>query len=196
MTRGNIRNMTAAAVALLALSSLFQWQLSGAGVRLGYMGDVNGRPSQSAVAHAAGEFRIVAANIIWLKIVDHYHHQYLAQGGSFATNTALIPYLRMITWLDPHFTEAYDVGGLIMAQTKQYATADRFLKEGIANNPNNWLLNYDVAMNHAWFQKDYAAALPYAEHARDLADDPFDKHRLSLFCNTLHRDIAAPAQAG
>lgn len=163
------------------------------GVAEGYLAKSDGRTiSGAAVAHAAGEFRIVAANLLWMKVVDHYHHQYIASGGDWSRNQTLLPYCRMITWLDPHFVEAYDVGEGILAQLGRYKEAKDFLNEGIQNNPRSWELENDMALLYGWYQKDPKDALPYAERAREVADDPFYQHRMEMFCNTLSRMIAAP----
>ena len=143
-----------------------------------------------AVTHAALEFRIVAANLLWMKVVDHYHHQYLAKGGVWNHNTSLMPYLRAIVWLDPHFIEAYEVGGSILAATKRYKDCDEFLGDGTRNNFDSWQLYYDRAMLRAWYENEPAQALPFAKHALECTHDPFFRHRIGKFCKTLEGDIA------
>ena len=163
----------------------------------GYIAKPNSdRPSSEAVSHALGEFRIVAANLIWLNIIDKYHHQFMEQGGDWSKNAAVLPYTRMITWLDPHFTEAYDVGGAILIELGRYKDARSFLSEGTSNNPTTWQLPYDLAMMHAWNLKDPKSALPYAEQAQVAASDPFDKQRVSLFVATLKDQIKTGRRVG
>jgi hypothetical protein len=176
---------------LFVLANLTDVSLTHTGVREGYLAvtTASGAPSAVAVAHAAGEFRIAAANIIWLNVVDHYHHQYMAHGGDWSRNKSVLPLINMIVILDPHFVQAYDVGSLILCQLNRYAEAQEFLKQGIANNPTDWSLPYDEAMLYAWYRRDAAAALPYALKADGLATDPFDKHRLDMLCDTLKSDI-------
>ena len=80
----------------------------------------------AALAQAGGEFRIVAANLLWSKVVDHYHHQYLADGGDWSKNESLLPLLHTITVLDPHFVQAYEVmGGAILPRTGRVAEGER-----------------------------------------------------------------------
>jgi len=171
---------------LVCTAGLLDFSLTPTGVAEGYMisGD-GGAPSLESVAHAAGEFRIVAANLLWIKVVDHYHHQFLAKGGAWDRNTSLMPYLRIIVWLDPHFIEAYEVGGSILAATHRYKECDEYLGEGTSNNMDSWQLYYDRAMLRAWYEKRPAAALPFAHHALQCATDPFIKHRIGKFCKTL-----------
>jgi hypothetical protein len=156
------------------------------GVAEGYMVSSNGKtPSLESVAHAAGEFRIVAANLLWMKVIDHYHHQYLAKGGAWNKNTSLMPYLRIIVWLDPHFIEAYQVGGSILAGTNRYKECDEFLGEGTRNNIDSWQIYYDRAMLRAWYEKEPGPAIPFAHHALECATDSFTRHRISKLCTTL-----------
>ncbi|MBV9786772.1 MAG: hypothetical protein JOZ51_01250, partial [Chloroflexi bacterium] len=67
--------------------------------------------------------------------------------------------------------------------------ATRFLQQGVANNPADWQMQYDMAMTYAWYRKDARDALPYALRSQQLATDPFYKHRVGLLCNTLRTDI-------
>jgi hypothetical protein len=182
---------------LLTTAGLLESTIIPTGVANGYLESSDGgAPSMEAVANAAGEFRIVAANLLWMKVVDHYHHQYLAQGGKWDHNTSLMPYLRMIVWLDPHFIEAYEVGGAILASTKRYKECDEYLGQGTRSNLDNWQLYYDRAMLRAWYEKEPGPALPFAEHALQCAKDPFDRHRLGKFCATLKNDIATHTPIG
>ena len=178
-------------VVLFALATATDASLTRTGVREGYLAATgsSGEPSAVAVAHAAGEFRIAAANIIWLNVVDHYHHQYMAKGGNWSRNKSILPLINMIVTLDPHFTQAYDVGSLMLCQLNRDADAQKLLERGITANPTAWILPYDQAMLYAWYRRDAEAALPYAVKANGLATNAFDKHRLNMFCDTLRSDI-------
>ena len=145
--------------------------------------------SGAALAHAGGEFRVVAANILWLTVLDHYHHQYLASGGDWSKDKDILPIVHVIVTLDPHFVEAYGVGFMILAESHRVSEGAAMLDQGITANPTSWQIIYDRAMLEAWYRKNPKAALPYALAARRLATDPFDQRRLNLFCATLKSDI-------
>jgi len=179
------------ALVLLGLACLCERTFTPVGVSEGYLAvSEAGQPSARAVAHALGEFRIVASNMIWLNVVDRYHHEYMEKGRDWQTDAAILPFLRIITWLDPHFIQAYDVAGAILCGINQYDEGQKFLTDGIKNNPTNWQLYYDVAMQDAWYRSDPKAALPFAKKAFDLADDPFYKSRVGKLVETLTSDIA------
>ena len=79
----------------------------------------------------AGQFRIVFANLLWIK-VDKYHHEYIEHHGNWAENPDILPLLRMITWLDPHFIQAYQVAGFMLSgNLKRYDFARQLLAEEI-----------------------------------------------------------------
>jgi len=178
-------------VALFAASWTCEVVLTPAGVANGYMIRSEGdQPSTEAVSHALGEFRIVAANLIWLNVVDRYHHEFMEQGGNWAKNVALLPYLKMLTWLDPHFIEAYDTASSILANTGKMNESEAFLKEGVAHNPNSSQLFYDLAVVQAWYHNDAKAALPYAKSA-ELYADADNKPRMHRFVETMEGDIKA-----
>jgi hypothetical protein len=172
-------------VLLLTAGSL-DASITPTGIAAGYLMSSDGNtPSLDAVSHAACEFRIVAANILWIKVVDHYHHQFMAKGGAWNRNTALMPYLRMIVWLDPHFVPAYEVGGSILAATHRYRECDEYLDSGTRNNVDSWQLYYDRAMLRAWYLQEPRQALPFAQHALECSTDPFYSRRIVRFVQTL-----------
>jgi hypothetical protein len=187
-TRNQQFKTTALFLIFLVNAALCEICFTPTGAAKGYLeGSIGAAPSEKAAAHALGEFRIVAANMIWLNVVDRYHHEYTEKGGNWSKNVSLLPYLKMVVWLDPHFVEAYDVSAAILSSTNQYPEAQKALDEGVKNNNESWQLQYDQAMFRAWCLKDKKSALPYAIAARDLVDDPFLKHRMQIFVNTLSR---------
>ena len=156
----------------------------------GYLVSSADAGKNAALAQAGGEFRIAAANLIWDKVIDHYHHQYLAQGGDWAKNESLLPMLQLIITLDPHFTQAYQLmGGAILPRTGHLAEGEKVLAEGIKQNPNDWEMDREMAMLLSYTEKKPAAALPYAEAGLKNADDDFSVHLMTLLCRTLRRDM-------
>jgi len=158
-----------------------------------------------AMAQAAGEFRVVAANLLWAKVVDHYHHQYMAEGGDWSRNVSLLPLLHTIVLLDPHFTEAYELmGGTILPRTGREAEGKAVLVQGIRSNPDDWEMYREIAMLYAWNDHKPAAALVYArlglaQAARVTDDDGFSRRLMAGLCATLQRqahDHDAPQTKG
>lgn len=138
----------------------------------------------------AGQFRIVFANLLWLK-VDQYHHEYIEHHGDWAQDTDLLPLLRAITWLDPHFVQAYQVAGFMLsARLHRFEHARQILEEGIHNNPKSSELYEEMGMAILRAKRNYREAYPYLSKALSLAQDEFDRQRLQRFCQTLKRKIA------
>ncbi|MDQ2688129.1 MAG: hypothetical protein M3Y28_09715 [Armatimonadota bacterium] len=180
--------------ALLTGAACFQTASEPVGLAQGYLaptGDKN-----TALVQAAGEFRIVAANILWAKVVDHYHHQYMADGGDWSKNASLLPLLQTIIALDPHFAEAYELmGGTILPRLGRIEEGQAVLARGLKNNPDDWEMYREIAMLYAWTQHRPQDALPYAEKGLTQADDDFSRQLMSRLCQTLHRQLRDKAQA-
>lgn len=145
-----------------------------------------GTGGNAAVASAAGEFRIVAANVLWAKVVDHYHHQTMADGGDWSKNESLLPLLQTITELDPHFVEAYALmGGEILPRTGRVAQGRAVLERAIKENPNEWELYREMAMLYVWYDHQPARALPYARQGLARTPDDFSRRIMTQLCRTL-----------
>jgi len=174
--------------ALFAGAACFQTASEPAGVAQGYLAP--SKDKNAALVQAAGEFRIVAANVLWAKVVDHYHHQYMADGGDWSKNASLLPLLQAITALDPHFAEAFELmGGTILPRLGRVAEGQAVLERGIENNPNDWELYREMAMLYAWTEHRPHEALPYAQKGLAQADDDFSRRLMTTLCRTLRRQI-------
>ncbi len=174
----------------LALASGFEAASQPAGQAQGYLVTSAAQGRSAALAQAGGEFRIVAANIIWDKVIDHYHHQFMATGGDWSKNESLLPLLQAIITLDPHFVQAYEImGGEILPRTGRVAEGERVLRDGIKANPGEWELNREMAMLLSYTENRPADALPYAEAGLARANDDFSRNLMTRLCHTLRREI-------
>ena len=189
------------------LAALSESALQPAGEARGYLITAAGAGKDAALSQAAGEFRIVAANLLWSKVVDHYHHQFMAQGGDWSKNESLLPLLKTIIMLDPHFTQAYQLmGGTILPRTGRLAEGERVLALGIKNNPNDWETYREMAILYAWTERHPAQALPYARAALAQVDAGYARRQMSQddylyahnlmgrLCRTLTDQARQPSQ--
>jgi tetratricopeptide (TPR) repeat protein len=116
--------------------------------------------SSKVVLGMLGELRYTLAAFIWLK-ADYYHHEYELNGKRWEQNKALMSLIRLVTILDPHFTQAYDFGAYHLGfNLNHYDEAYAFLEEGLRNNPDSFELNWEKAYL-LYTQKKYTEALPF-----------------------------------
>jgi tetratricopeptide (TPR) repeat protein len=100
---------------------------------------------------AVSGFRQVIAGLLWVRTDSFFH------SGNY---DAVLPMLRMITWLDPNWTDVYATGGWHITYnfTDTDQRSDRrylppglaFLSEGIANNPRI----FDLYKEKGWTNYD------------------------------------------
>jgi len=124
-------------------------------------------PGQFIVASFTG-FRQVIAGALWIRADDFFHH------GQYQ---AIIPIVRMVTWLDPHNIDVYTTGAWHLdynfvdeansLSDKRYIPASiALLNEGIRNNPNIWDLYFELGWTHyAKKLMDNEMALKYIAEA-------------------------------
>ena len=150
-------------------------------------GAVKARPVEpnvakvSSVTMLAGEFRVVFANLLWIK-AEQYHHEYVLRDPNWSHNKELMALLDLIIALDPHFVEAYEVGAYILADGyKDPNRAMAYLHRAIANNPKAWELHHLAAVMLVRRFNDPERALPHAILAyRYCSDDFYQKRGLRL----------------
>ncbi len=97
------------------------------------------------------------ADIYWTRVVQYYGSRIGERNASF---DLLGPLLNITTALDPHLVVAYRFGAIFLSEPKP-AGAGRtdlavdLVKRGIAANPDEWRLNYDLGVLYYWRLKDY-----------------------------------------
>ncbi|MGB9619284.1 MAG: tetratricopeptide repeat protein [Armatimonadota bacterium] len=123
-------------------------------------------PGQFIVASMAG-FKEVIAGALWVR-ADTFFHE-----GKYE---AIVPIVRLVTWLDPHNIDVYTTGAWHldynfvddnqMSDKRYIPAAIALLKEGIRKNPGIWDLYFELGWTH--YNKkvlDYEKALEYIEKA-------------------------------
>lgn len=159
-------------------------------------GAVKARPASqesgrvSSVYALAGEFRTVAANMLWMK-ADQYHHEFIERNPDWTKDTDMLGLLNIITDLDPRFVEAYSTAAVIYAYgSNDPRRACAYLKKGIAANPRAWDLHRMTALIYARRLHDPVSALPYARAAAKYCDSDFDKHVTARLQHTIEQTVA------
>ncbi len=109
-------------------------------------------PVEFALGASTG-FREAVAGLLWVRTDEFFHN------GDYE---AIMPLIRVITWLDPHQTDVYETGAWHMDYnfTDSQERSDRryiplslaLLREGIENNPDDPDLYSDMAFVH-YFRK-------------------------------------------
>lgn len=104
-------------------------------------------------------FREAAAGLLWVRCDEFFH------SGDY---DAILPLVRLITWLDPHAENVFITGAWHLAYnfTDSNERSDRryiipsqeLLKEGIRNNPRIPDINFEYGWQNYDKVKDYVAA--------------------------------------
>jgi len=143
-----------------------------------------------------GDARGLLADYLWLR-VDEYQHRRRIVGGDLlrSDDEALMPLVRIITWCNPHFVDAYALGGQWLAfHFNRPREAAAFYEEGIRNNPRS----FDLLSGAAWvywrFLHDYPTAAARAREAARVAPD--DLHRFQALWLGAHILADRGDQAG
>jgi hypothetical protein len=144
----------------------------------------------------AGQIRGLLADYLWLRVDEYAHRRRFADGDiNRGDDEAIMPLVRLITWLDPHYVSAYALGGQWLAfHFARPREAVTFYDEGIRNNPQSGDLLTGVALVHWRLLHNNAAAAARVEQAADLTGD--DQARFHALWLEAHILLEAGDRAG
>jgi len=126
------------------------------------------RPGEFATNFVIGGSSAIAVDILWLEMDEMWHC-----GKWFE----MLPILRAVTWMQPHFVEAWELGGWhlaynLHAYAKEMPDREKYLEEGIGFLKEGLSRNrsvYDLWFNLGWvyYNKlgDYDTAIRYFKSA-------------------------------
>ena len=112
-------------------------------------------PSGEFVKPMVLGYHHVAADLLWLNIVQVLGEREVRH----ADDEWLYHALNVVTTLDPHYTYAYDVGGVVLAELAgRVDWSNALLEKGMAANPGAWRLPFQLGFNAFFHQQDYVRA--------------------------------------
>lgn len=131
---------------------------------------------QDVLLDLLGEGRTMLARYLWFKM-DTMHEQIDDQGTATFKQKEVVPLLRMINYLDPYLTDAYDT--LACELDYGYRLPDRaeeLVDEGLSYSPDCYELNFRKAF---LAEKRADAVTAFESARRALAADQDPTHNLS-----------------
>jgi tetratricopeptide (TPR) repeat protein len=133
-------------------------------------------PTGPALRRAALSFDALAADIYWIRAIQHYGGDRLGppREGRYEL---LLPLLQATTTLDPRFMLAYRFGAIFLSEPPpggpgQPAEAIALLEKGIAATPDKWQYFHDIAFVHYWVLHDSREAARWFQLAADRPGAP------------------------
>jgi tetratricopeptide (TPR) repeat protein len=146
------------------------------GLPAGVTGNVLYARSAEFVKRAALSFDAVAADVYWIRTVQHYGRTKLAQ-DTRKQYDILYPLLDLTTSLDPYFDLAYRFGAVFLAEPYPAGAgrtdlAIALLQKGLRAQPDSWELTQDIGFVYYWWIRDYATAANWFNRAGDMPDAP------------------------
>lgn len=122
-------------------------------------------------------FDALAADVYWIRAIQHYGGQRLSREPLRRRYDLLYPLLDMTTSLDPYFNIAYRFGAIFLSEAYPGGPgrpdhAIQLLHKGIVNNPGKWEYFHDIAFIHYWTLNDRFAAAAWFRRAAAQPDAP------------------------
>jgi FimV-like protein len=132
--------------------------------------------SGPALRRIALEFDALAADVYWIRAIQHYGGDRLAGTGK-RKYELLFPLLDIATSLDPYFNIAYRFGAIFLSEgypggPGRPDQAIALLRKGISVQPTKWQYYHDVAFVYYWQVRDMEAAARWFRLAASQPNAP------------------------
>ncbi len=114
-------------------------------------------------------FEHLYADLLWLRAIQAFGSRWEAGGDM----KPVFHYFDVITDLDPHFVEAYNLGNLVIGdEGGDYQRSLDILRKGMIYNPWDWELPYLGIYNSVWQMEDYEQGRWFAHMAARVPGRP------------------------
>lgn len=131
--------------------------------------------SPEAIKRIALGFDALAADVYWIRAIQHYGGSRLSRGAR--RYELLYPLLDITTSLDPYFNIAYRFGAIFLSEPYPGGPgrpdqAIALLRKGLAAQPTKWQYYHDIAFVHYWSLRDPRAASAWFQRASQQPGAP------------------------
>lgn len=133
--------------------------------------------SPEALGRIVLGFDALAADVYWIRAIQHYGGGRLAAEGARRRYELLYPLLDITTSLDPYFNIAYRFGAIFLSEPYPGGAgrpdlAVALLRKGIAAQPTRWHYYHDIGFVHYWALQDPHGAAMWFRQAAALPGAP------------------------
>ncbi|MGD8394126.1 MAG: hypothetical protein PVF43_01490 [Candidatus Eiseniibacteriota bacterium] len=120
----------------------------------------------------------LAADLVWLRGLQYYGHHRLTDGRFDHIGHIF----DVATSLDPHFTNAYVFGGLVLAaEGRDVEGGIRFMRRGLAENPDSYELAFEIGFLYHVGLRDFGHAAYFYRRALRHPDCPEHVRRFAAY---------------
>jgi hypothetical protein len=133
--------------------------------------------SPAAAKRAALSYDAVAADVYWIRALQHFGAERLAPPTHVKDYSLLYPLLDLTTTLDPYFSIAYRFGAIFLGEPYPGGPgrpdlAVELLKKGLAAQPAKWQYMQDLGFVYYWHLHDFRAAGAAFQRAAEMPHAP------------------------
>ena len=133
--------------------------------------------SPAAMKRALLGYDAFAADVYWIRALQHFGSERLSPPGHARTYSLLYPLLDLTTTLDPYFSIAYRFGAIFLGEPYPGGPgrpdlAIALLEKGIAAQPGKWQYLQDLGFVYYWHLRDHKTAAATFEAASQMPGAP------------------------
>ena len=133
--------------------------------------------SPAVMQRISAGFGAVAADLYWIRALQHFGAERLSPPQHVRTYALLYPLLDLTTTLDPYFSIAYRFGSIFLGEAYPGGPgrpdlAVALLQKGLAAQPGKWQYRQDLGFVYYWHMHDYRAAAAEFQRASEIPGAP------------------------
>lgn len=133
--------------------------------------------SPAAMKRLTFGLNALAADVYWIRALQHYGGDRLSQRPQATRFQLLYPLLDMATTLDPYFGIAYRFGAIFLGEEYPGGPgrpdqAVALLRKAVLAMPAKWQYYHDIAFVYYWHLHDYQAAAQWFQRAAAQPNAP------------------------
>jgi hypothetical protein len=122
-------------------------------------------------------FDALAADVYWIRAIQHYGGDRLAGPKAAAKYQLLYPLLDITTTLDPYFNIAYRFGAIFLSEASPGGPGRpdqsvALLRKAIVAMPHKWQYYHDIGFVYYWRLHDYQTAALWFQRAAEKPNAP------------------------
>jgi hypothetical protein len=122
-------------------------------------------------------FNAIAADVYWIRALQHYGGDRLIEIPGAVRYQLLYPLLDLTTTLDPYFNIAYRFGAIFLSEgypggPGRPDRAVQLLRKGLVAMPHKWQYYHDIGFVYYWHLHDYKASAEWFRRAEEQPGAP------------------------